>query len=286
MRFLVIVVCLLVAGCGSSSKMTDAEREVTRVIKHGNCVIKTQNWPSLADSVDGKPAEGILTVKHNKRSRTLKKTGVQYSFEQGLDLTGDSEDDLVFQSWTGGAHGVCELIIFDSRINKFHIFYYGHQLGTKNEYLRTFFPGDIPYTFKDMDDDGVPEILILHQWAYYGNGFAFSPQYLKIYSLQNSKVSDVTEKFTENFTDFIHKIVSEEEAVFEKYRKTGGMTDDFHAMNVSVLLMKLYGGLETESAWRQYDAVRREIGRGDRYGRERIEKDMIKYNKKFAPYTK
>ncbi len=284
MRFLIIVICLLAAGCGSPSKMTDAEREVTRVIKHGNYVIKTQNWPSLTDSVGGKPAEGILTVKRNKYSRALRKTGVRYYFEQGLDLTGDSEDDLVFQSWTGGAHGVCELIVFDSKINKFHIFYYGGQLGTKNEYLRTFFPGDIPYTFKDMDDDGVPEILILHQWGYYGNSFAFSPQYLKIYSLQNSKVSDVIE----NFTDFIHKVVSEEEAVFEKYRnkKTGGMTDDFHAMNVSVLLMKLYGGLKAESAWRQYDAVRGEIGHGDRYTRERIEKDMTEYNERFEPYTK
>jgi hypothetical protein len=286
MRFLIIAIYLLVAGCGSLSKMTAGEREVTKVIRHGNYVIKTQNWPSLTDTVGGEPAEGILTVKHNKYSRTLRKTGVRYYFEECLDLTGDSEEDLVFQSWTGSGHGDCELIVFDSKISKFHIFCYGGQLGPRNEYLTTFFPGDIPYTFKNMDDDGVPEILILHQWAYYGNCFASSPQYLKIYSLQNSKVSDVTEKFTENFTDFIHKVVSEEEAVFEKYRKKGGMTDDFHAMNVSVLLMKLYGGLEADSAWRRYDTVRREIGHGDRYTREHIEKSITKYNEEFEPYTK
>ncbi|MHC4259706.1 MAG: hypothetical protein ACYSTF_04750 [Planctomycetota bacterium] len=282
MRLLAIVICLLTTGCGSPSNVTDGEREVTKVIRHGNYVIKTQNWPSLADSVDGKPAEGILTVKHDKYSRTLAKTGAQYYFEECLDLTGDSEEDLVFQSWTGGAHGACELIVFDSKINKFNIFYYGHQLGTKNEHLRTLFPGDIPYTFKDMDDDGVPEILILHQWAYYGSSFAFSPQYLKIYSLRNSNVSDITEKSA----DFISRVVGEEEAVFEKYRKKGGMTDDFHAMNVSVLLMKLYGGLEADTAWRRYDTVRREIGHGDRYTREHIEKSMTKYNEAFEPYTK
>jgi hypothetical protein len=259
-----------------------AERELTKVIRHGNYVIKIQNWPRLADIISGKPAEGILNVKHNNCSRTLRKAELRYYFDRSLDLTGDSEDDLVFYSWSGGAHGACELIVFDSKINKFHIFYYGGQLGPRNEYLRTFFEGDIPYTFKDMDDDGVPEILILHQWGYYGNCFASSPQYLKIYSLQNSKVGDVTEKFT----DFISKGVSEEEAVFAKYRyrKEGGMTDDFHALNVSVLLMKLYGGLEADTAWRRYGAVREGIGHGDRYTREHIEKDMIKYNDRFKPY--
>jgi hypothetical protein len=147
MRFLIVVICMLVTGCGTKSGMTvpeRAEREVTKVIRHGDYVIKIQNWPRLAPIIGGKPAEGILNVKHNNCSRTLRKANVRYYFVQGFDLTGDFEDDLVFYSWSGGAHGACDLIIFDSKINKFHIFYYGEQLGPRNEYLRTFFKGNIP----------------------------------------------------------------------------------------------------------------------------------------------
>jgi hypothetical protein len=275
------VICLLISACASVTKMTEGEREITRVIKHDDYIIEIKNWPSLAPIIGGKPADGILNVKHNNHLRTLRKTNFRFYFVKSLDSTGDYEGDLIIHSWSGGAHGACELIVFDSKISKFHIFYYGGQLGPRNEYLRTFFEGDIPYTFRDMDDDGIPEILILHQWGYYGNSFAFSPQYLKIYSLQSSKVRDVTE----NFTDFISKVVSEEEAAFEKYRKKIDMTDEIHALNISVLLMKLYGGLEADTAWRRYNAVREGIGHGDRYTRERIEKDMIKYNERFKPYT-
>jgi len=258
-----------------------AERELTKVIRHGNYVIKIQNWPSLAPNIGGKPAEGILNVKHNNCSRTLRKAKLRYYFDRSLDLTCDSEDDLVFYSWSGGAHGSCDLIIFDSKINKFHVFYFSQQLGTENGFLKTFFKSDIPYTFKDMDDDGVPEILILYQWAYYGTAFAFSPQYLKIYSLRDSKVFDVTHKFK----NFIARAIIGEEAILQEYREKWNQQDIFHAKNLSILLMKLYGGLETETTWEQYNTVRREIGdERDVWSHEHIKKDMIKYNDRLNPY--
>ena len=284
MRFLIVVICMLVTGCGTKSEMTlaeRAEREVTKVIRHGNYVIKIQNWPSLAPIIGGKPAEGILNVKHNNCSRTLRKAELRYYFDQSLDLTGDSEDDLVFYSWSGGAHGSCDLIIFDSKINKFHVFYFSQQLGTENGFLKTFFKGDMPYTFKDMDNDGVSEILILYQWPYYGTAFAFSPQYLKIYSLRGSKVLDVTHKFK----NFIARAIIGQEGLLQEYREKWNQQDIFHAKNLSILLMKLYGGLETETAWEQYNTVRREIGdESDAWSREHVEKAMIEWNDRLNPY--
>lgn len=282
MRFLIIVICLLMSGCAPSSKMTEGEREVTKVIKHGDYVIEIKNWLSLAPIIGGKPAEGILNVKHNNCSRTLRKAGLRYYFVQGLDLTGDFEDDLIFYSWSGGAHGSCDLNIFDSKINTFHIFYFSQQLGTKNEYLKTFFKDDTPYTFKDMDNDGVPEILILYQWPYYGTAFAFSPQYLRIYSLRDSKILDVTHRFR----NFITRAIIGEEALLQEYREKWNQQDIFHAKNLSILLMKLYGGLETETAWERYNIVCREIGdEGDVWSREHIKKAMIRWNDRFSPYT-
>lgn len=259
-----------------------AEREVTKIIRHGNYVIKIQNWPRLAPIIGGKPAEGILNVKHNNCSRTLRKAEWRYYFEQSLDLTGDSEDDLVFYSWSGGAHGSCDLIIFDSKINKFHVFYFSQQLGTENEFLKTFFRTDIPYTFKDMDKDGLPEVLILYQWPYYGTAFAFSPQYLKIYSLRSSKVLDVTHKFKE----FITRAIAGEEALLQEYRKKLNQQDILHAKNLTILLMRLYGKVETDTAWKRYDMVRREFGdKRNAWSSEHIKKDMVKYNEWFKPYT-
>lgn len=301
MRFLLSVFCFALCGCQSLPReaakdanldkpMSSGEREITEILNVGLYTIEIKNWPRLAENVNGEPAAGILTVKRYGFSRSMKKVGYQFTFQKKLDLTGDSKEDFVFTTWSGGAHGISDLVIFDSKIEKFHVFFFSDWLGTNNEYLKDYFEEETPFAFHDINDDKIPELLILYPWPYYITDFFSSPQDLKVYSLKGSKVRDITSKCK----GFMKKAIIGETVRYINTMKEGNWLRSW-SINVSILLMKLSAGFSAEEAWMTYEANyegiykalhpnKTERNAKNTFDRQRLEKDRAEYAEKYEPH--
>jgi hypothetical protein len=297
MRFLLVIYCFTLIGCQSflhktakdanlDKPMSSGERGITEIINIGRYTIEIKNWPRLIDS---ESVAGILTVKRNSFSRSMEKLNFCFKFEKKIDVTGDSKEDFVFSTWSGGAHGFSDLVIFDSKIEKFHVFFFSDWLGTNNEYLKDYFDKNTSFAFTDINGDTIPELLILYPWPYYIMDFAGSPQDLKIYSLKGSKIRDITSKCGE----FMKKAIDAEMLRYDGWMQKEDYPYYSRSININILLMSLSGGFDTEKSWKLYEENYKAMdAKGihdafkNGFNRRRIEKDKIKYDNRYKPYTK
>lgn len=160
-RRLTVLVLSCVAGLLGATPAAHADAPAGSITKTSGTVSATLSWkkgefavtsPTLSISRAGVVVSNLdvsdvckdcLLVKDS----TDESTGTVYTILHVVDLNGDGEPEVTFDTYSGGAH-CCTT----TRI-------YAYQAAS-NSYRRVYsqFWGDVGYEFKDLDGDGVSEI--------------------------------------------------------------------------------------------------------------------------------
>ena len=125
----------------------------------------------------------VTTIK-NYRVGLL---GINYPKGKSVrDLNRDGIPEVIFESWTGGAHG--------SQL------YYLWSLGPKPVCRLAYDKGNVwgderDFTFVDLDRDGVPEIRTWYDGFAYQYGGAYSAHLPMILKWRNGRYVDATRRF-------------------------------------------------------------------------------------------
>lgn len=159
---------------------------------------------------DKESGDKYFEILHNEEKVFTSEMGMSYEINTGdaagnlplpgKDITGDGIPDLVVEGYSGGAHCCNDYLIFS--------------LGEQFQKIAHLYGGDSSFEFKDIDGDGVYEI-IGRDWtfAYWETCFAASPAPEIILYYKDNKYKLVCELMRKSHPEFMDTFAKELERV-------------------------------------------------------------------------
>ena len=193
--------------------------------------------------------DGILRIFQSGNT-VFTETGNAYSLEGeidfpkiGDDITGDEVPDLVVSHWSGGAHCCYDVLIFS--------------IGEAFRLIQRIEGGHGSVHFKDLDKDGIPELVVFDwNFAYWNASFASSPAPQVILRYQDGKYV-VDRELMKKPLESIKSPVADEEFRKSECDAGNAWKKDGYCLSSDVwghMLDLIYAG-HAEAAWRYLDEV-------------------------------
>lgn len=136
-----------------------------------------------------------LVLRDPKGGTVIRVSDAGVFLDDVRDITGDSVPEVIFHSWTGGAHGGFTYYVYSLGTTARNRLVY-HE-GNSNDY------DDLPdFALADLDHDGIMEILSWDDtFAYYHVSFAGSPRLPFVFAYRNGRYVDVTTRYPKRVRD-------------------------------------------------------------------------------------
>ena len=207
---------------------------------------------------DKESGDKYFEILHNEEKVFTSEMGMSYEINPGdatgnlplpgKDITGDGIPDLVVEGYSGGAHCCNDYLIFS--------------LGEQFQKIAHLYGGDSSFEFKDIDGDGVYEI-IGRDWtfAYWETSFAASPAPEIILYYKDNKYKLACGLMRESHPEFMDKF----DKKLEMIKSDPAWTDEVPSSLWGYMLDLIFTG-NSKKAYEFFDRA----WQGDKEGKKKF----------------